>query len=330
MKKNYKIFIIIMLFSLTAFTSYVPVLAEENNSSFYIDGNILYDVNDQPFIMRGVNYPHTWFKNQLEIAIPAIAATGANTVRIVLSDGTQWSRDLAPSVKRVLDICEKHKLITVLEVHDATGKNDLAALNKAVNYWISIKEVLFGKEDRVIINIANEWYGNWSGEEWAGAYKEAIGSLREAGFKHTIMVDSAGWGQYPTSIHQYGVSILESDPLRNIIFSIHFYEYSGKNSFTIRQNIDNVLNKGLALCVGEFGWKHTDGDVDEDYILEYTEKKAVGWLAWSWKGNGGGVEYLDLAEDWAGKEFTPWGERIVYGENGLKETSELASIFLND
>ena len=41
-------------------------------------------------------------------------------------------------------------MIAVLEVHDTTGKDDYNSLDAAVNYWISIKEALIGKEDRVI------------------------------------------------------------------------------------------------------------------------------------------------------------------------------------
>ncbi|MFP4015764.1 MAG: glycoside hydrolase family 5 protein, partial [Halanaerobiales bacterium] len=304
------------------------VIAEQAAAvdGFYVEGTTLYDANGNPFIMRGVNYPHTWFKSKLEVAIPGIAATGANTVRVVLSNGGQWTRDNSGSVKKVIDLIEEYDMISVLEVHDATGSNEYSDLEKAVDYWISLKDVLIGREDTVIINIANEWYGDWSGPQWAEGYKKAIPILREAGLTHTIMVDSAGWGQYPASIHQYGKSVFEADSLKNTMFSIHFYEYAGPDALTIKKNIDRVIDKDLALCIGEFGWKHRDGEVDEDYVLEYTEEKNVGWMAWSWKGNSGGVEYLDLSYDWEGNNLTDWGERIVNGTDGLKETSETAGV----
>ena len=40
---------------------------------------------------------------------------------------------------------------------------------------------------------------------------------------------------------------------KNTVFSIHMYEYAGKDAATVKANMENVLNKGLALIIGEFG-----------------------------------------------------------------------------
>ncbi|MFZ5987337.1 MAG: cellulase family glycosylhydrolase [Bacillota bacterium] len=294
---------------------------------FMVSGTRLLDANGNEFVMRGVNHAHTWYKDQLATVIPALARAGCNTVRIVLSDGGQWTEDSESSVRNIISLCEQYKMIAVLEVHDATGSNDQQTLLRAANYFVKIKNALIGKEDKVIINIANEWYGEWSASGWASGYKAAIPVIRNAGLTHTILVDCAGWGQYPASIHQSGKEVFNADPLKNTMFAIHFYEYSGKDAATIKSNIDGVLNQGLALTIGEFGWKHTSGDVDEATILNYCQEKKVGWLAWSWKGNGGGVEYLDLSTDWAGYSLTEWGNTIVNGLNGLKQTSKTCSVF---
>ncbi|WFR61475.1 cellulase family glycosylhydrolase [Paenibacillus amylolyticus] len=203
--------------------------------------------------MRGVNHGHSWYKNDLNIAIPAIAKTGANTVRIVLSNGSLYTKDDLNAVKNIINVVNQNKMIAVLEVHDATGKDDYNSLDAAVNYWISIKEALIGKEDRVIVNIANEWYGTWNGSAWADGYKKAIPKLRNAGIKNTLIVDAAGWGQYPQSIVDYGQSVFAADTQKNTVFSIHMYEYAGKDAATVKANMENVLNKGLALIIGEFG-----------------------------------------------------------------------------
>lgn len=298
-------------------------------SGFYVSGTTLYDANGKPFVMRGVNYAHTWFKNDLNTAIPAIAATGANTVRVVLSNGSQYTKDTAQNVSAIISLLKQHKMVAVLEVHDATGSDSAAELDKAVNYWIEIKNALIGQEKYVILNIANEWYGTWNGSGWANGYKAAIPKLRNAGLTHTLMVDSAGWGQYPDSIRDYGQSVLAADPQRNTMFSIHMYEYAGGNAQTIKTNIDNVLNKGLCLTIGEFGQYHTNGDVDEPTILSYAQQKKVGWTAWSWHGNGSSYAYLDLAHS-AGGGLTDWGNTVVYGlnnANGIKQTSVKASVY---
>jgi mannan endo-1,4-beta-mannosidase len=293
---------------------------------FRVEGTTLYDATGKPFVMRGVNHAHTWYKQDLAAAIPAIAATGANTVRIVLSDGGQWTRDDLASVQQIIALCDQYKLTVMLEVHDATGSNSTDPLNRAVNYWISIKDALIGKEDRVIVNIANEWFGAWETAGWASGYISAIQTLRDAGIKNTLVVDAAGWGQYPTSIFSNGKAVFDSDPLKNMIFSIHMYEYSGGNASTVKSNIDNALAIGVPVIIGEFGHKHSSGDVDEDTIMSYGQEKNVGWLAWSWYGNGGGVEYLDLATGPAGS-LTAWGASVVNGPNGLHATSQLSGIY---
>jgi len=300
--------------------------AHAAGTGFYVNGTTLYEASGKPFVMRGVNHAHTWYKNDLAAAIPAIAATGANTVRIVLSNGGQWTKDDQASVQNILSLCEQYKLIAVLEVHDATGSDSTSTLQAAVDYWIGIKNALIGKEDRVIINIANEWYGTWDGPAWANAYKTMIPKLRAAGLNHTLIVDAAGWGQYPASIHNYGTDVLASDPQKNVVFSIHMYEYAGGDAATIKSNIDGVLNKGLACLIGEFGPKHTGGDVDEATIMSYTQQKGVGWLAWSWYGNNSDLNYLDLASGPAGS-LTSWGNTVVNGTNGIKTTSVPAAVF---
>ncbi|MWC30129.1 RICIN domain-containing protein [Paenibacillus sp. MMS18-CY102] len=296
-------------------------------AGFYINGTKLYDANGNPFIMRGINHAYTWYKGQEEVAFPAIAKTGANTIRIVLSDGQQWSKDSLAALQKLISLAEQNKMVAVVEVHDGTGSDSAAVLENIANYWIEMKSALIGKESTVILNIANEWYGTWNGAGWAAGYKSVIPKLRNAGIKNTIMVDGAGWGQYPQSIVDYGTEVFNADPLRNTMFSIHMYEYAGGNAATVKSNIDNVLAKNLALVIGEFGIKHTNGDVDEATIMSYSEQKGVGYLGWSWKGNGTGLEYLDMANDWAGTSYTEQGNAIINGANGIKATSKLATVF---
>jgi len=294
---------------------------------FSVSGTKLLDANGNQFIIRGTNHSHTWYKSDTKVAIPAMASAGCNAVRIVLSNGVQWSEDSADDVKSIISQCENNKMIAVLEVHDATGKNDQSELIKAANYFVKIKDALVGKEDRVIINIANEWQGEWNSSNWATAYKAAVAVIRNAGLKHTIMCDAGGWGQYGQSVKDGGKSVFDSDPLKNTMFSIHMYGTAGKDASTIKTNIDGVINQNLCLIIGEFGWNHSDGDVDEATIMSYCNEKSVGWMSWSWKGNGGGVEYLDMVKDWAGKSLNTWGDTVINGTYGLKKTSKTCSIY---
>ncbi|MEK4979191.1 glycoside hydrolase family 5 protein [Bacillus sp. FSL K6-6540] len=298
----------------------------EAATGFYVNGTKLYDSTGKAFVMRGVNHPHTWYKNDLNAAVPAIAQTGANTVRVVLSNGSQWIKDDLNAVNSIISLVSQHQMIAVLEVHDATGKDEYASLEAAVDYWISIKGALIGKEDRVIVNIANEWYGNWNSSGWADGYKQAIPKLRNAGIKNTLIVDAAGWGQYPQSIVDEGAAVFASDQLKNTVFSIHMYEYAGKDAATVKTKMDDVLNKGLPLIIGEFGGYHQGADVDEIAIMKYGQQKEVGWLAWSWYGNSPELNDLDLAVGPSGN-LTGWGNTVVHGTDGIQQTSKKAGIY---
>ena len=304
----------------------LPVSAA--SGGFQVNGTKLYDAYGNEFIMRGVNYPHAWYTGEYTTAIPAIAAKGFNTVRIVLADGQQWSKTSYSELKSLIDLCKANKLVAVLEVHDATGSDSTYDLNQAVNYWIEMKNLLIGNEAYVIVNIANEWYGTWDdGTAWRDGNIAAIQSLRNAGIKNTLMVDCAGWGQYPQVVFDYGKSVLNADSLGNTMFSIHMYEYAGGSSSVVKNNIDNVLNKNLCLTIGEFGGYHSNGDVDESTIMSYCQQKNVGWMAWSWTGNGSDLNYLDLCYDFAGSSLTDFGNTVIYGSNGVSKTAKTCSVF---
>ena len=317
----------IVLAQVVAMATSMTAYAASSKSGFRVEGTKLYDANGKEFVMRGINHAHAWYKGNEETAISAIAKTGANTVRISVGDGDQWGYDDINTLKNLISLCEKNKLVAVVEVHDATGSDDISKLNNAVDYWVKMKDALIGKEDTVILNIANEWFGTWDGKKWAEGYKQAIPKLRNAGIKNTIMIDCAGWGQYPKSIHDYGKEVFNADSEKNTMFSIHMYEYAGGDASTIKNNIDGVLNQGLALSIGEFGIKHTNGDVDEKTIMSYCQEKSVGYIGWSWYGNGDEWKYLDIANDWSGNSFSEWGNVLLNYKDGNKNTSKICSVY---
>lgn len=300
----------------------------EYSTGMYVDGNTLRNSDGTPFVMRGINSAHCWYTQEDEVAFDAIAATGANCIRIVLANGIQWDADTEESVRYVIDAAKSRNMVAILEVHDGTGDDSIETLDKIADFWIEMAAVLEGTEDYCIVNIANEWCGSWDGELWRDGYISVIPRLREAGIHNVIMVDSAGWGQYGRSIRQYGVEVFESDPESNTIFSIHMYGMSGRYEWLIRYNLEGATDANLCVCVGEFGYTHTDGDVKEDYLMKYCEEKGIGTIAWSWKGNSGGTEYLDLSMDWEGEHLSSeWGEKVVNGEYGIKNTSVVSSYF---
>jgi mannan endo-1,4-beta-mannosidase len=95
----------------------------------------------------------------------------------------------------------------------------------------------------------------------------------------------------------------------------------------ITSYINSFTSRNLALCVCEFGFLHSDGDPDEDTIMSATQAAGIGNMAWSWSGNGGGVEFLDLVLGFNPAQRSTWGTRYIAGPNGLTATSREASIY---
>jgi mannan endo-1,4-beta-mannosidase len=292
------------------------------------DGRVV-EGNGNPFVMRGVNHAHTWYQSQTQ-SFADIKALGANTVRVVLADGHRWTANSAQDVAAVVDRCKANKLICVLEVHDTTGYGEESAagtLDQAANYWIGLKDVLAGQEDYVVINIGNEPYGNNNAAAWTDATKNAVVKLRGAGFRHALMVDAPNWGQdWSHTMRDNAASVFAADPDRNTIFSIHMYGVYD-TAAEVQSYLNHFVTNKLPIVVGEFGHDHSDGNPDEDAIMATAQSLGVGYIGWSWSGNGGGVEYLDMVNGFDAGSLSAWGTRFFKGANGIAQTSREATVY---
>ncbi|MFI7236014.1 cellulase family glycosylhydrolase [Streptomyces cyaneofuscatus] len=305
-----------------------PAGAEAAATGLHVSNGRLLEANGNDFVMRGVNHAHTWYPGETQ-SLADIKAFGANTVRVVLSDGHRWTRNGPGEVAGIVDDCKTNRLICVLEVHDTTGYGEDAAagtLDHAADYWISLKDVLAGEEDYVIINIGNEPWGNTDPAGWTAPTAAAVQKLRGAGFAHTIMVDAPNWGQDWQGVMRANArAVYDADTTGNLIFSIHMYSvYSTPRAIT--DYLQAFVDAGLPLVVGEFGGPADQwGDPDEDTMMATAEALDLGYLAWSWSGNTDPI--LDLAIDFDPSRLSSWGERIFHGTNGIAQTSREATVF---
>ncbi|MFE1237074.1 cellulase family glycosylhydrolase [Streptomyces tendae] len=291
------------------------------------EGRLL-EGNGKDFVMRGVNHAHTWYPGETQ-SLADVKALGANSVRVVLSDGYRWSENGPEDVAAVIERCKANRLICVLEVHDTTGYGEDAAagtLDHAADYWIGLKDVLAGQEDYVVVNIGNEPWGNTDPAGWTEPTVAAVKKLRAAGLQHTIMVDAPNWGQdWQGVMRAEARSVHDADPTGNLIFSIHMYSV-----YDTAQEITDYLNAfvdaKLPILIGEFGGPADQyGDPDEDTMMDAAEQLGLGYLAWSWSGNTDPI--LDLALDFDPGRLSDWGERIFHGADGIAQTSKEATVY---
>jgi mannan endo-1,4-beta-mannosidase len=298
-----------------------------------VSGTQVLDPNGNAFVFRGVNHAHTWYADRLTQSLRDIAATGANSVRVVLSNGTQWSRNNGADVTNVINQCKANKLVCVLEVHDSTGYGESAAathISRATEYWLSsdIKAAITGQEDYVIVNIANEPFGNsTSAATYTADHITAIRALRAGGLTHMLMVDAANWGQdWQNAMRDNAPSILAADSLKNTLFSVHMYEVYN-NASIVQSYLSSFQTRGLAIIVGEFGAEHNGSNVAEEAILQYAQDQGIGYLGWSWSGNGSCCVPLDIVNNWNAGSLSTWGNFLINSANGIKATSKLATNF---
>ena len=301
----------------------IPVPTPDDIAGFFVKDGKLYDANGYQFQMKGVNVNHHWNASGRQDeslayeSIPYIKATGANAVRIVFgpTENDPWRYQCMSTEARraVVEEYIKYKIVPVVEYHNATGLNDPAKLNEAVDFWIGEKEWLDDLARYVIVNITNEWakpYANTengviiypasSVSEWAAEYKKAIVRLRNAGIKNLLVVDSFDYANKLTCILDNGQSIIDEDPMHNIMFSIHAYGGWYSSQTTGVQNRDGSWNADHALTLledkkitaifGEFNREHTlsvglNCAPDNELIDDFNKHKA-GWIFWMWWNTG--------------------------------------------
>jgi mannan endo-1,4-beta-mannosidase len=296
-----------------------------------VSGTRVVEASGATFVMRGINHPYAWYPSQ-NSSFANIKATGANTVRVVLGSGKRWGPTSASEVTSIISRCKQNRLICVLEAHDTTGYGDdgaAATLDQAASYWISIANALKGQENYVVINLGNEPFGNNQqvSSTWAGATTNAIRRLRNAGLHHLLMADAPMWGQdWQNIMRNNAASVENNDPEHNTVFSVHMYGVYN-TAAKVNAYFDAFRNANLPLVVGEFGNRHTDGDPDENTIMAQAQARGLGYIGWSWSGNGSDVSYLDMVYSFNPNSLTPWGQRIINGANGIRQTSRQATIY---
>lgn len=315
-----------------------PPAPELQYKNFYVQGKTLKDSADKTFLMRGNNFPVFWFPSEYKPSLGAAASLGCNAARLVWQVQQQaWTPSLAV-LDEALAECVAKKLVPIVELHDFTGGNSAANITEATAWFTrpDVKAVIDKYAHVIILNIANEWgSGSLTELAWKSAYLPSIASIRAAGYKMPVMIDAPGYGQNENAIVLYGQDLLNSDPLKNIIFAVHAYS-NWNTSSTYTSRINNLLSKNLCIVFGEFGWDVPAAQQPTDFVckvnapllMQLCQQYAVGYLGWSWKGNNAANACFDMSSSWSDtSNLTTWGKQWAYDANGVKNTGLKASVF---
>ncbi|GEO06022.1 hypothetical protein AAE02nite_36860 [Adhaeribacter aerolatus] len=326
-----KVFLVLVL--LFAITS-VRVQAQ---AAMQVKGRFLYDPKGAKVILRGVNEMFIWSSDLTgERTFPEIAKTGANVVRLVWLSSDENPKGSAANLDKIISNCIAQGMIPMPELHGATG--NWSKLQQQVDYWVKpeVVAVLKKHEPYLLLNIANE-VGGWEikDEQFREAYTRAITQIRSTGLKCPLVIDGTGWGQNIDILQANGPYLIEQDPQKNLLFSVHMWWTAPDGAKTRIQNeIKESVAMNLPLIVGEFAPMGVGCKKYIDYktIMEECLKNQIGWLAWSWGlQNNGDCALMDMTNDAQNGQFAglvDWGlEVAVTDKYSIRNTAKKTRYF---
>ena len=307
--------------------------------TFYIKERFLFDTAGMKIILRGINLPllDDWSFPPSD-KLSELEKTGANAVRI------QWYVDYGPrdtpyslgDLDAFLTKCKNARIIPILMLADCTCEANTTLVNeKLVPWWIrpDVKQMLDKHKKYLILNLGNEvGFYRFAGStpaaltSYTAAYKAAITSLRNAGYAMPLMIDAPDCGTTIGAFTAIGRELINHDPKRNILLSVHAYwaGYDGTPEI-VKAVVSSTL---LPIVFGEIANKQREGD-DECYygidgtglnhapptgftyktLLPKLGEYDIGWLAWCWWKDKCPDRQMTMTGNFA--NLTPYGSDIV-------------------
>lgn len=266
-RKLKDLFLILLACSLWAFEK-VDVVT---NKSLHVSGRYLYAPNGERIILRGINEMSVVTDPTGEKTLPQIAKTGANVVRLMWM---AWGGG-GEKLDTLLKTCITHKMIPLLELHDATGKWE--KLDSCVGFWLraDVKAVLKKYQGQLLLNIANEaGDGFVTIKEFGRKYATIVKRMRAAGIHVPLVIDAANWGRNEAYLLENATALIKEDPDHNLIFSWHIWD-SGIAESRIQSAIDQSIKKNICLLIGEFAPMEVACKccIPYKFIMQYCQQK---------------------------------------------------------
>jgi mannan endo-1,4-beta-mannosidase len=292
-------------------------------ATWTVDGATLRDPCGDAVVLRGVNHP-TMFVDRPGDALPEIAATGANAVRLFWVAGADVPVSAAePAIARAIAL----GMVPMLEMHDSTCKWELAGI---VDAWTAPGTVAMidRHRDNLLVNLANE-----ASTDDDDAFERdtiaAIVRMREAGIRVPIVIDATKCGRNLDLLLARGPALIAADPEHAIVLSWHAWDPLPRAE--LDRAAERIAASGLPIVIGEFGPRSPPGcgaPIDLDGLLAAARRHELGWLAWSWGDDAPGHDWntdcgeFDMVDTFAHSSLRGWGRRVALdSSDGIAQTS---------
>ena len=272
--------------------------AKDPSNHFYIVGSDIVAPDGHKFYPIGANVGMTsnfdW-EGTGEGHVADAVAWGWNTVRLTIYCTPAYSFSiwkaagydaLWAKVDAFVQEYTGQGLVVMIECHDAAA--DRAAADR---FW---KDAATRYRDNQYVWFNPENEPTWNDNvEWLRLQKHYLDLIRSTGSENIFVADvqnsgnDAGWdGAKPVDSESMGPELVKGQC--NVLFSHH--EYGGvDDSIGAAKYWDNVHDAGLAMIVGEFGYKLAPGDDPSGYaqhvrgadsVFDIAPSKGIGMLWW--------------------------------------------------
>ncbi|UIR55636.1 glycoside hydrolase family 5 protein [Sphingobacterium sp. SRCM116780] len=311
------------------------------------DGQYLADKCGNKIVLHGVNMGSVYAVNFGLKELEEIEKTGANTVRIILTQNYQdWQNGgkltivTGAKIEPIITSCLAKGMIPVLELHDFTGTTNVTNdLPKAIQWWTKpdVKSVLLKYQQSIIVNIANEPdNGAASDVTYRDANLTAIKNLRDAGYTCPIMIDAPYYGKDYVFFLYQGKALIDADPLHNLLFSVHAYwptngAFENYSDVKIRDNFKALKQSGLPIVLGELAAADIQNglayNINYRLLMKLCQENQFGYLAWWWGfyNNPDANNQLSMTNDGLYSGLQGAGFVIAYDDvNSISHTSKRA------
>ncbi|MBP8082769.1 MAG: hypothetical protein KBH06_05325 [Spirochaetes bacterium] len=265
----------------------------EGNGRYQVNGRFLFDPWGENVVIRGIENP-LWNDSvdDCMVIIDEVEKTGANTFRIL----PLFPPEPAPY--------EEFKPYTVNQIETAIKKVIAAKMipdvavagGKFPDVYLQedMKTMLLKYQDRILIHAMGE--ADYDDTElWVKNAKAVIAKLRNAGYTCPLYIMADWCGRKLPTLLERGQEVLNSDPLKNIIFGWQAYwgeegqYYQNMWGMTMKEALDKVRQAPIMIQIGLIVLSDTyDSNIQEAPIVDYSlimaesEKYDMSWLFWSW------------------------------------------------
>ena len=287
----------------------VTCVGPRDPAVFFVDGPQIFDAAGCPFVPYGFNGTVFFLRGRdaaQEASLQAMAAVGANAVRIVATTSGQplptpadpnpnpwWNAD--PQVQaRLVELALDAGLVPILDMHDygtcTPESGAQATWERIAAYWLSADMIALAQSQPALwLNLASRMEFE-SDQAFFDAYSALVKQLRERGVHNLLLVDAATrCGQDPQSIVQRGTALQQADPDHNLVFAIHAFAEFALTDDEVTEQLTRLTKTRLPFVVAAFAWDQPRPRKVEDYIyyspehlVRQAQNLGVGWIFWSW------------------------------------------------